>query len=312
MYDTKDARSSLRASEGPSRPVVDPDQGVAAPAYFEFDHLDPSERTPAGSATWLVRTQNMTVAFTQAVGGDRFERRHQAHEYMVVLPHEGATLHVESEDGDGSMAGPAVAIVPPGDSAVWVDGATEVVRLFDVRSADLADAAVNAADYVEPHPHVAPLEPWPAPVGGDRLRLYPCGDIPKVDGRFGRLFRSRAFMVNVFYPSEGPRATDRLSPHHHDDFEQVGIVVEGECTHHIRTPWGRDLAHWRPDEHRPVGSPSMVIIPPPTVHTTQSTGAGRYVHLDLFSPPRVDFSSREGWVLNADEYPAPDGVESWT
>ena len=53
----------------------------------------------------------------------------------------------------------------------------------------------------------------------------------------------------------------------------------------------------------------MVIIPPPTVHTTQSTGAGEYVHFDIFSPPRVDFSSKPGWVLNADEYPAPPGVD---
>lgn len=312
MYETNDVRSSLPSKDSSSRPAVHPDRGVAAPAYFEYDQLDPSDRTASGSCTWLVRAQNMTVAFTRAVADDRFERHQQPHEYMVLLPREGATLHVESADGAGSVDGPAVAIVPPGDSAVWVDGQTEVIRLFDVRTTDLAEAAINADDYAEPHPNVAPLHLWPEPVDGDRLRLYPCGDIPKEEGRFGRMFRSRAFMVNLFYPTEGPRATDRLSPHHHDDFEQIGIVVEGECTHHIRTPWGRNLEHWRPDEHRAVESPAMVIIPPPTVHTTQSTGMGRYVHLDLFSPPRVDFSSRKGWVLNADEYPAPAGVEPWT
>lgn len=301
MSDTTDLRERVGA--------VDAGVGsIAAPEYFEFEDLEPTETSVAGTRTWIARGQNVVVAYSRAAAGDRLERVDQPHEYMVVLPLGGVSMTVEWGEERGTVDGPAVAIVPAGDSAVALDGDGEVFRLFDHRSTDVADVAINAASYAEPHPHVAILEPWPDPPDGPRLRLYPAGDIPKVDGRFGRIFRSSAFMINFFYPGRGPRPTNRLSPHHHDDFEQVGLVVRGQCTHHIRTPWGKDMAEWRPDEHVAVGSPSMVVIPPPTVHTTQSTSPEDYVHFDIFSPPRVDFSSEAGWVLNAEEYPAPDGL----
>jgi hypothetical protein len=166
----------------------------------------------------------------------------------------------------------------------------------------------NAATYAEDHPRVALLEPWPDPPAGHRLRVYRNADFPLRPGRFGRIFRSSAFMVNFGDPKDGPRDPDRLSPHHHDDFEQCSLTVAGDYIHHVRTPWTSKRSQWRADEHAAVGSPAVAIIPPPTVHTSQAVGEGVHMLIDIFSPPRADFSAKAGWVLNADEYPAPEHV----
>jgi hypothetical protein len=304
MYSANDPRSALDAST----PASDPNAPIAEPAAFEFLKLPPSEETPLGGRTWLVRAQNLVLAFSRLADGDTLRRTaaEQEQEYVVVLPHDDMSVEVTAGAESQVVTGRGVVIVPPGDSAVTAHGAAELARLFDVRAADLLARCHNAASYEHPHPRVAPLEPWPDPPAGHRLRVYRNADFPQEPGRFGRIFRSSAFMVNFGDTRDGPRNTDRMSPHHHDDFEQCSLTVAGDYVHHIRTPWTSRLDQWHDDHHTAVSSPGLEIIPPPTVHTSQAVGAGAHQLIDIFCPPRADFSARPGWVINAEEYPAPE------
>ncbi|MCT2582060.1 hypothetical protein [Actinophytocola gossypii] len=304
MYDKTDARATLATASGPA-PGPAPKGRVAAPELADFYREEPQETTAAGSRTWLTRGQNFVLAYTSAVAGEEFVRTGQPDEYVVVLPHDESAVQVTAAGRTETVTGRAVIVVPPGDSTVTATADRDLVRLFTSRSEDLAARCGNADSYAEPHPHVAPFAAWPDPPAGFDLRVYPVADIPEEQGRFGRIFRCSTFMVNFLYPRVGPRDPSKLSPHHHDDFEQCSLAVGGEFVHHIRTPWTTDLADWREDVHHACGSPSVAVIPPPTVHTTQATGQGTNQLIDIFCPPRADFSAKPGWVLNAEEYPAP-------
>jgi hypothetical protein len=69
-------------------------------------------------------------------------------------------------------------------------------------------------------------------------------------------------------------------------------------------PWTPDRRSWRADQHLEAGSPSTTIIPAGIIHTSQGIAGEGMRLIDVFAPPRLDFSER-GWVDNAAEYPMP-------
>lgn len=299
---TTDPRAALKTS-GATPSAAD---GIAAPEYRDFSVADADEVSEAGSRTWYVRGQNFVAAYTRLKAGDVLRREDQQEEYVVLLVGAEADVEVTVDGQSEKVAERAVVVVPPGASSIQGQADCDVVRLFDHRTVDVLAKASNAESYATPHPRVAQLDPWPEPVDGRRLRVYPIDQILAEPGRFGRIFRTSSFMVNFLDLQEGPRDPEKLSPHHHDDFEQCSLAVEGAFVHHIRTPWTGKQSQWREDEHERVGSPSVAIIPPPTVHTSAAVGEGRNQLIDIFCPPRQDFSEQPGWVLNADDYPAPN------
>jgi hypothetical protein len=300
-YDQTDLRSQLAGPGAPARTAG----ATTPPQYFEFGTLDPDEVSDRGSPSWHVRSQSCCLSFTQAEAGDELARHDQPDEYMVLLPSPDSSASVVAGDARTEIAGRAVVVVPPGRSVVTVGKAGTVVRLFTTLADDLTARCRNADVYAEPDPNVAPFQPWPDPPAGHRVRVYRLDDIAPDPARFGRLLRCSTLMVNYFESHDDPRDPSALSPHHHDDFEQLSLQLAGDYVHHMRTPWTVDMANWRDDEHRFCSSPAVTIIPPPIVHTTQALGHMTHQLIDIFSPPRLDFSLRPGWILNHDDYPMP-------
>lgn len=300
-YAADDIRSRLATKE-PAR-SVDPSTPIKDSQWIEFLSEEPSETTPLGSRTWIARAANAVIAYTDAKAGDVFARQDQPDEYTILVYSDSAPVTVGAGDQSDSVDEEAFIVVPPGDSEVRVEADGILIRLFSAEAADLRNHALNSAAYAEPDLRAAALHPWPTPVDGFRLRVYRLAETPIAPGRFGRIFRTTNLMVNFLAEEPVPRDPLKLSPHHHDDFEQISLAVKGRFVHHIRYPWGPDSTTWREDEHREIKTPSICVIPPPTVHTTQGVGPHQQL-IDIFAPPRVDFSEA-GWVLNADDYPAP-------
>lgn len=301
MYADADPRSKLATAAAAVTPVSA--GGFGASSYALFAESAPQIDDENGR-TWLVRGANFLVAYTLAKPGALFERTDQVDEYALLI--EAAAPHALVTAGGEEVAVPGehLAFVPPGDSRITVPDGGEIVRIFSTASADLAALCVNAATYARPAPSIPPLVRWPDPVGGFKIRRYPL-DVPAKEGRFGRIWRCTTLMINVFEPA-GPRDPEKLSPHHHDDFEQGSLAMGGSFVHHQRWPWTARLADWRDDEHMTCPAPSVAVIPAKSIHTSAAIAPGNVnLLVDIFSPPRRDFSDMEGWVLNAADYPAP-------
>lgn len=291
-FDKSDPRSALKTE---AKPLGTED--IAAPELIVFDDPDRTEVSAAGSRTWTARGQNFTLAYTELADGDSLVTADDRG-YVLISPSVDARVSVRHGGEEVSLSGRGIVVVPPGESTVRAEGAAIVARMFDAFST-MQEQASNAASYATPHPRVAPTPQRPAP---SVLKAYPVTDYPPEPGRFGTIFRTNTVMVNFLDDTIGPRDPERLSPHHHDDFEQGSFTIAGQWQHHIRTPWTTKQSQWRDDDHFEVAGPSLTIIPPPTIHTSQGVGAGTNVMIDLFAPPRDDFAEK-GWVVNAEDYP---------
>jgi hypothetical protein len=302
MYDASDPRSSLASVPAGAAPKPVPVTFAAADVGKFYE--EPAQEDDANGKSWFIRSQNAVLVYSDVKDGARFKRDGQIDEYVLLLPNAGISASVTTPAGTTKAPGYSVVFIPPGNSEIVMSGTGRIVRLYTTRSEDLAAKCGNAAAYETPHPNVPPFKPWPEPKGGPKVRVYSL-DVPDEPGRFGRIWRCTTFMVNYLPAQKGPRDITKLSPHHHDDFEQLSLALEGAYIHHLRWPWTTNLNNWRDDQHEYCGSPSVTVIPPPSIHTSRGMAEGVNQLVDIFSPPRMDFSLKPGWVLNSDDYPMP-------
>ena len=298
MYGKNDLRASLVSNK--QAEIRTPYKQAAYGLFYDEPPVDSDENGDA----WYCRGQNLVVNYIEAKEGGRFTRNNQPDEYALLLPAEGVSVKVSANGEEQVVTGPSVVFIPPGDSEIEVKSDAVIWRLITTQSADIVAKCTNAGDYAEPDPNVAPFAAWPEPVGGYKIRAY-SGAVPREEGRFGRLYRGSTIMVNFGDGRVGKRDPKNVSPHHHDDFEQYSIALAGEFAHHLRWPWTHDMTAWLEDEHAECAAPSVCVIPPPAIHTSAGMTDGLNRLCDAFCPPRRDFSEREGWVLNAEDYPMP-------
>ncbi|MBN9081312.1 MAG: hypothetical protein BGP04_23810 [Rhizobiales bacterium 62-17] len=293
-----------RAKLAPAAPAkAAPVTAFAGADYARFYFEPPQDDEPL-VRTWYARGQNFLVAFSDVKAGAKLARSNHPDEYCVLLPDAATGASLSARGETVQSPGNSIAFMPPGDSEVVAANDGRIIRIFSTVAPDLAARCSNAASYAKPHANVALLQPWPEPRGGWKIRRYSL-EVTGGEGRFGRIFRCTNLMINMLDPRDGPRDIAKLSPHHHDDFEQGSLVIDGAYIHDIRWPWTPDMRIWRDDEHEFMAAPSLTVIPPPSVHTSRSVVPGLNQMIDIFSPPRLDFSNKPGWVINAEDYPMP-------
>ncbi len=263
--------------------------------YYE----DVPQHQGKGVRSWITRGANFAVVVSVGEAGASLGGTAKDEQFAYALD-GGVSVSAGAERAELGMED--LAILPPGEWTIRFDRAGLVVQQMTADEALTAQAG-NAATYAGGAPEVTPVVPWPEPVGGYRLRRYSTLDA-YARGGMVHAFRTRKLMMVPYARFLEPRDETALTPHSHVDFEQGSVALEGEWLHHLRVPWTANRRHWRPDMHLRVGSPSTTIIPAGVIHTSQGIAGQGMRLIDVFAPPRTDFSER-GWVDNAADYPMP-------
>jgi len=274
--------------------VPEPTLGV----YYRHD-LDGPDVRGDRTAHWYAPATNFVVETIHGQVGATSAVANPNDEHLVLLPEGSAELAVSAAGTRRNVRPGCLVIVPPGESELEFRTEGYAYRVFSALS-PVHDEAKRFSRLPEcAQAHVKPLSPGAPPPGGYALRVYDFADHPVP--RPKRVFRSVNLMAVFLGPMPQPRG-DRLSPHFHEDFEQASVVTRGSYVHHVRRSWGPDAGAWRDDDHERIGAPSVTVISPPDIHTSQTVEVGPFQHVDVFAPPRADLVD-SGDVLNADDYP---------
>ncbi len=256
-----------------------------------------------GTQHRVARGQNFYVEWIKGDAGSAAFPIESAYEMMVLLPDVGATI--EGGARSVGLKARSVAIVPAGEFWIQLAGAGTCCVLKSNSGETDGAAVANRATYAKADPRVAPFGPpylRRADHGAIRVFDIDAVQAPKDNPRL-KMLQSATMSIN-WVEYDGPRDRKALSPHSHKDFEQGSLALAGEFRHHLRVEWGSNANLWQDDLHVAASSPSVLIIPPEIIHTSEGVNGGRHLLIDIFSPPRKDFIAKN-WIANASEYQAP-------
>lgn len=267
-------------------------------AYYQ----EPPQQQGKGWRRWITRAANFAILYTEAAAGASLSNRFNDEHFSYSL---GSGVHVAAGGEMATLGEEDLAILPPGECALHFDRPARVIQVITAQES-LVTSASNAQTYADGAQEVAPVVAWPQPVGGYRLRTYSTRQ-GYARGGLVHAYRTRKLMIVPYERFLEPRDETQLTPHAHADFEQASVALEGQWLHHLRVPWTANRHHWRPDRTVDIASPSATVIPAGVIHTSQGIAGDGMRLIDVFAPPRVDFSQK-GLVDNAAEYPMPHGL----
>ena len=262
---------------------------------------EPPQVTGAGFRSWITRGRNFAIVYTEAKAGKQVAGAFVDEQVIYIV--EGR-LRIVAGDESAVLEGEGLAIAPPGVCVITPDEDAAFIQVVTDAEA-IAERAANAGSYADGAPEVTATDPWPMPTDGYRLRTYPLAEI-YASGGMVNAFRTRKLMVVPYARFLEPRDPTALTPHSHADFEQGSVALEGEWIHHLRVPWTANRHDWRPDVSLELSSPSTTVISAGVIHTSEGVAGEGMRLVDVFGPPRVDFSLRPGVVRNAEAYPMPE------
>ncbi len=235
MYEVDDPRSTMKAKPA-AAPAARRSLCTArgTEARFRGGGISAllSASPPTRAAQWrrdLVRPRPelRRRVFACAAPVRCFERRGQLDEYMLALQYPGKGVRITAGAETLDVPGFSLTILPPGDSRIEVLEDAQVLRVFSTRNYGCREPRGRM-----PRPMRKPIRTSRRSSPG-RIRLAVSAFVPTPStclpkpGRFGRLFRCTTMMINMLPFEPTPRDTTKLSPHHHDDFEQGSFCIEG-------------------------------------------------------------------------------------
>lgn len=263
----------------------------------------PPDVIPTGARHWTGRAQNFAVAWHQAGPVSTSPLFESPDETLLIVLDE--PVRIASAATDAEAPPRSICILPPGAWRLDLRPGATCVVLSSLREGAAA-GALNEAAYAQRDPRIAPVgTPYRALRSACEVRIFSIDSIaaPKDKPRL-KMLQTATLSIN-WVEYEGPRDRHALSPHSHTSFEQGSLALAGDFVHHLRVDWGQDADAWQDDQHARLGSPSLMVVPVHTIHTSEGVGPGRHLLIDVFSPPRADFIAK-GWVANSGDYAAPE------